>query len=111
MKKMFVLTLYFIFALSSLATAEDVSLSWDLNSDADYYVVYFGTASGEYSQETEPITETTTTIEIFSAGTWFFSVKAFNCYGNSSDFSDEVSTILTGMTCPELTQVKKVYIK
>lgn len=88
------LVLAFTLAPYTITYSEVVTpvLRWDANPDADYYVVYFGATSHNYTQNSTKIpTETTEyTLPILSEGTWYFSVKAFNEFGNSSDFSDEL---------------------
>ena len=68
-----------------------VVLEWDANPDADYYVVYYGTTPYNYTQTSPNIPAETTKyiLPTLPEGTWYFSVKAFNEFGNSSDFSDE----------------------
>lgn len=73
--------------------AMDVTLQWDANEDAEYYVVYYGTTSQNYTQNSGNILAPTIqyTVKNLMETDWYFSVKAFNSCGNSSDFSDEVS--------------------
>lgn len=75
--------------------AGSVTLSWGNNDDADYYIVYYGAESNRYTNQTEQINSplTSATIDV-DEGTWYFSVKAFNTCGNSSDYSDEVHTVV-----------------
>ena len=87
----------FIFTLVVRSSAMDVTLEWDRNTDADYYVVYYGTESGKYVQSSPEIPQVPVdqpsvqhTVAGLADSIWYFSVKAFNVYGNSSDFSDEV---------------------
>ncbi|GAB6097341.1 hypothetical protein JCM14469_35950 [Desulfatiferula olefinivorans] len=81
-------------ALAAHAEARDVNLQWDSNADADYYVVYYGTESTVYTHESDPVyaPQTEYTVTDLTDTTWHFAVKAFNSCGNSSDFSDEVSS-------------------
>jgi PKD repeat protein len=98
---LFISVLIFFFLLFSLfaglfvvkATAMDVTLQWDTNEDAEYYVIYYGTTSGNYTQNSQNITAPIIqhTLTGLSQTIWYFSVKAFNSCGNSSDFSDEIS--------------------
>lgn len=70
----------------------DVTLSWDESQNADYYVLYWGAASGNYTLQSEAISVTTYQVVGLQSGTtYYFSVKAFNSCGNSSDFSDAVT--------------------
>ncbi len=92
-RSIFLVILILICCFASDTFAKDVTLEWDLNYDADYYVVYWGNSSGDYFEYSENIdvqeTEYTVT-DISESDTWYFTVKAFNSYGNSSDFSDEM---------------------
>ena len=83
------------------ATAMDVALQWDTNADADYYVVYYGTSSGNYTQTSANVAAPTTqyTVTGLAETTWYFSVKAFNIFGNSSDYSAE-AVYAPGSTAP-----------
>jgi len=85
-------TVLVIHGLAVMAAAMDVTLQWDPNDEADYYVVYYGTESGTYNQNSENIPSPTVshTVTGLPETTWYFSVKAFNQCGNSSDFSDEI---------------------
>ncbi len=72
--------------------ALDVTLQWDTNEDAEYYVVYYGKESGNYTGESDKIYAPAVecTVKNLESVSWYFAVKAFNSCGNSSDFSDEV---------------------
>lgn len=90
MRKFFLVFLLLL-AMASSASAENVIVKWDENSDAEYYVVYWGNTSLNY-QHSESTTKTWLEINDFDvSGEYFLSVKAFNPCGNSSDFSDEIS--------------------
>ncbi|MBU1170892.1 MAG: hypothetical protein KKD44_15135 [Proteobacteria bacterium] len=72
------------------------ALQWDNNSDADYYVVYWRTTSESTpSEHSAPIPAGTLSFPLSASPDgkeYFYSVKAFNACGNSSDFSDEIKT-------------------
>ena len=89
----FILLSLILHLLAVKANAMDVTLQWDTNEDAEYYVVYYGTTSGNYTQNSTNITAPTVeyTVTGLADTTWYFSVKAFNSFGNSSDFSDEIA--------------------
>jgi len=77
-------------------TTAEVTLEWDRNPDADYYVVYFGPLHNYFTHNTVNIPQpaegthvTYTVKDLSKCNDWYFSVKAFNVFGNSSDFSDE----------------------
>ncbi|MBU1168839.1 MAG: PKD domain-containing protein, partial [Proteobacteria bacterium] len=88
--------------LAVRANALDVGLQWDTNNDAEYYVVYYGTDSGNYTAETEqiPAPQIQYAFSGLADTTWYFAVKAFNSCGNSSDFSDEVVYSPTSTPAP-----------
>lgn len=100
-KKMFrlftsgILCALILHILATLTFAVTATLSWDTNDEANYYVVYYGTESGEYTQESDAISAPTTqfTTPDLADGTWYFSVKAFTEDGDASDYSDEVTYI------------------
>ncbi len=87
-------TMIFLLFLPFVAFA-DSALQWDINDDADYYVVYWGNSSGDYSEGHSSRIDFDTPVfpiaEHKSTKTYYYAVKAFNKYGNSSDFSDEVA--------------------
>lgn len=76
--------------------AESPVLTWDANGDADYYQVYMrARGESEYTLVSGQIPAGTTSFRLMPAPgneIHYFSVKAFNNYGNSSDFSDEIET-------------------
>lgn len=91
----------------AFCTAGTVSLSWDANSDADYYIVYWvrtDTAPIDPAPETLSvsghITGTSFVTVDLEAGQYFFAVKAFNSCGNSSDYSDWVTTTVSDGSVP-----------
>jgi hypothetical protein len=67
--------------------------SWDTNEDAEYYVIYYGQTSGNFTSNSENISAPAVeyTLKNLIDTKWYFSVKAFNSCGNSSDFSDEIA--------------------
>lgn len=94
--KKFMLSVIAFFIMIYSAIAGEVTLQWDTNDDADYYIIYYGTSPGNYAFTSENIVAPSTEYmaKDLAEGTWYFSVKAFNSCGNSSDFSDEVSTVI-----------------
>lgn len=90
-----VLTFLVILTIVVKSYALDVTLTWDPNEDADYYVVYYGTEPGNYTLKSDniPVPTVEYTVMGLDPAIWYFSVKAFNQFGNSSDFSDEVSYV------------------
>jgi len=91
-------------AAPNLAT---VTLSWvppTTNTDGtpvtglSGFKVYYGTASGQYSQTLTVSGAATTSVVIeglVPGNTWYFAVKAYNNSGTESVYSQEVSTTIT----------------
>ena len=82
--------------LVSTALAQDatVKVSWDANSEGDLagYKVYYGQASGNYSQVVDLGNKTTVDVKNLTRGrTYYFAVTAYDQSGNESGFSTEVS--------------------
>jgi uncharacterized protein YfaP (DUF2135 family) len=80
-----------------------VSLAWD--APTTYvdgtpitgpigFKVYFGTASGAYTQVVDVQTATSWSINTLTHGTWYFDVTCYDSNGIESDFSNEVSTTI-----------------
>ncbi len=76
------------------AFPESPVLSWDSNEDADYYQVYMRSeGEKEYTLVSGRIPSGTTSFKLMPSpggAIHYFTVKAFNTCGNSSDFSDEI---------------------
>ncbi|VFQ44461.1 PKD domain-containing protein [Desulfoluna butyratoxydans] len=85
------------------ALAGDAVLTWPPASEASHYVVYWGTASGQYGQQSANIPQpsplpsgiTHTVSGLTEGTTYFFAVKGFNACNGSSAFSNEVSKTIT----------------
>lgn len=83
-------------ALSHGEVADDsysVVMSWNHNSDPAIagYRIYYGTASGNYSQNITLGNTTSVTIMGLTGGiTYYFAVTAYNIEGLESAFSDEI---------------------
>lgn len=85
--------LILLLSMPVLSNAMDISLRWDNNKDADYYIISYGDSPGNYINKTAQIQSpaTTYTFTGLEDKTYYFAVKAYNSCGNSSEFSDEVS--------------------
>src|SRR5262245_1626675 len=75
------------------ASSQNVSLAWDPNSEPDLagYIVYYGNASGQYTNSSRLANTTNTTVSgLQQGGTYYFAVTAYNDQGLESDPSNEV---------------------
>jgi len=79
--------------------AADITLEWDPNPSYDYvdhYVIYWGTSSGAYTDDSGNIDKGTTTYTVHGLDTdkyvYYFAAKAFDTAGLGSDYSNVVST-------------------
>lgn len=89
MKTIFTSLIIFV-VLFTATISHAITLEWDANSDAYYYIVYWGAHSGEYDGQSNKIISTVTKYESVGDKHFYFAVKAFNQYGNSSNFSNEI---------------------
>jgi hypothetical protein len=79
---------------ASRALAAQANLAWDPagSSDVAGYKVYYGTASGTYSQNVDVGNATSYTINNLTPGqTYYFTVAAYNAGGAQSGYSNEVN--------------------
>jgi hypothetical protein len=93
-----------LFLCASPGFAADVSLAWDASASPDVtgYKVYVGTASRTYGAPISVGNQTSYTVTNLSAGTYYFAVTAVNANGDESDYSNEVTTTISGsgsVTC------------
>ena len=80
--------------ISVWARAEQVTLAWDANTEADLagYKVHYGTASGSYTTSVDVHKVTTAIVTGLAAGqTYYFVVTAYNAANNESGYSNQVS--------------------
>ncbi len=91
-----VFVLFVLTVFNSSVFARQVSLQWDPNSEPDlsHYVVYWGSSSGSYSNDSGDIgLATSYTCSLPDDGNiYYFAVTAVDVAGLSSDFSNEVNT-------------------
>jgi len=94
MKNLKVLVIVAFILMCSFSYSLAVTLEWDKNNDADYYIVYWGNESGNYNLgHSDNILITGYEAPTPPKGeVYYFAVKAFNSCGNSSDFSEEIKT-------------------
>ena len=85
-------------------SGRSLRLAWDASTDPDVvgYRVYYGNASGEYTQSVTVSNVTFATISDLTEGlTYYFAIRAFNAAGLESDPSNEISdTIPTSSSAP-----------
>lgn len=77
---------------NALSGDSQVFLSWEKQSNADSYIIYWGTSSGSYTSQIE-VTEgdsNFTVTELINDQTYYFAIKAKQADG-LSDFSNELS--------------------
>ena len=86
--KKFLMIVVFIVLACQIVYAD--SLKWDVNPDADYYVVSWGELPGNYTENSQQIIGNEFDIGQLHCKYKYFAVKAYNECGNSSDFSDEL---------------------
>ena len=95
-------TVLFSFAaMVVLGAADIVSLRWSPNTEPDVagYKIYYGSASRSYHTVLNVGNITEYTFPAFErSGQYFFAITAYDTLGNESDFSEEVSTYITGTT-------------
>ncbi len=97
-----IFSILFFFLFVSSAVAREITLTWDPNNEPDlsHYIVYWGTTSGDYTENSGNIGLVTEyTVEIQDDGQiYYFAVTAVDDAGLESDFSNEVNT--EGMAAP-----------
>lgn len=89
-----------LFACSLAKAVSSVSLNWDSNPDPSIagYNVYFGGASGSYTNEIGVGNSTNTVVNGLVEGrTYFFAVTAYTFDGAESDFSAEYVYLVPGL--------------
>jgi fibronectin type III domain protein len=82
------------------AAMQSVALGWDASPDLSVvgYVVYWGSATGEYDSRLDVFTNTAATITGLVEGTtYYFVVKSYNAAGLESSPSNEVRFIAPGL--------------
>ena len=90
----FVLLLVALFSKPPSASAADVMLAWDASPDPQVvgYRIYYGVASGNYTNSAPVGLVTNATLTGLVVGTkYYFAATAFDSTGIESDFSNETS--------------------
>ncbi|MBI3805423.1 MAG: fibronectin type III domain-containing protein [Nitrospirae bacterium] len=93
--------LFVLFCALPPLRAEEARLSWDPSPTAAVrgYRVYHGTVSGNYFESIKIEDKTDYTFSGIAPGVHYFSVTAYDRFGES-DFSDEVSKTILGAVSP-----------
>ena len=83
-------------ATVALAETNKVTVAWDAIADQDIgYMVYWGTTSGVYNQQSDASNNTSQTILHLTVGVqYYIAVTAYNQDGMESDYSEEISTVI-----------------
>ena len=87
------------FAQIPTASASTVTLAWDPSADTNVssYNIYYGGASGSYTNEISAGDITSAVVSGLSEGaTYFFAATAVDSTGDESDFSNEISYSVPG---------------
>ena len=74
------------------AYCENVTLAWDANQESDLkgYILYYGTASGNYTNNVDVGNTTQHTLDLQDGVTYYFAVTAYNDADIESDYSVEL---------------------
>ena len=97
------LPLFLLLAVSG-ASAADVTVAWDANTESDLagYIFFYGTSSGSYSNSIDVGNNTEYTLTgLIEGTTYYFAVKAYDTSDNASDYSQELAyTVPTANSAP-----------
>jgi hypothetical protein len=100
-------------ASAQLAT---IDLSWDeaIDEDFDYFAIYRGTTAGFDPSGTTPIATLTglsfSDQTVTPGVTYYYKMSAFDFSGNESDYSDEVSALISGIEDEEGPEIPDTYV-
>jgi hypothetical protein len=90
-----------VVAVSS-SLAGEIHLAWDPVPGAFGYRVYYGTQSGNYQYSLTVGSQTWATVAgLAECTTWYLAVKAYNSFGESPGFSNEIS----GWPRPKISEI------
>ncbi len=96
----FTVTLIILISVA-YAAASQVTLAWDASTSTGVtgYRLHVGTAPGSYAQSFDAGNTTSYTVTNLTAGvTYYFVATAYDSAGNTSGYSNEVSTTIPGGT-------------
>jgi hypothetical protein len=92
--KHFILGLILLVFLPGVLHSENVTMSWNPNTEPDLagYKLYYGLSSRDYSVEINTGNTTNYVVGGLDTGVmYYFALKAYDLFGNVSDFSEEIS--------------------
>jgi len=90
---------FFLFvSLCSTAFASEISLGWDPEAGVAGYIVYYGTESGNYTNELDLGTNACVTINGLQPGlTYYFAISSYDTNDLQSPLSGEISYLVPGL--------------
>ena len=92
-----------VFMISTSASALDITLAWDPNTESDIggYRVHYGTKSRNYSQVIDAGNRSKCTVKGLSPGRiYYFALTAYDLYDNESGYSAELIFEIPPSPCP-----------
>ncbi len=96
----------------SLQATQNVTLAWNPSTDSTVagYKIYYGSASGNYTNVVDVGNVTNATISGLVEGvTYYFAATCYNSSGIQSPFSNEVSYTVPNL-CPTINSVSNIFI-
>jgi hypothetical protein len=97
---------FFCFLLTPDTNAGQATLAWDSTAGATGYRLYYGTASGAYSESIDVADATSYTVNNLTEGqTYYFAAASYDFSGNQSGYSNEVSKIVAASTLIQLSVI------
>lgn len=106
-----VTVLFFLLCATLSASAASVTLAWDASPDASVtgYRIYYGVASGSYTNSATVGNVTNATLTNLSSGVhYYFAATAYDGVGNESVFSNETSYTPPVQTLPAVSGFRAV---
>lgn len=103
-------------SLAGQEVADGVELTWDdpVDKDFDYFALYRNTTPGFDPTTVEPIAKLTETSftdsDVIIGTTYYYRLSAFDFSGNESDYSSEVSLLVTSVEGSPITAIPETYI-
>jgi hypothetical protein len=87
-----------LIVFAQVAAAGDVTLLWDPSTEPELagYQVCYGTSSRQYTTVVNVGNVTTYTVSGLAVGTYYFSARTYDSAGLQSDYSNEVTTVVSG---------------